>query len=80
MATQAALGAAFLDEAFFRKVKRSPLIAAVNQKDFPASAVIPPGIEAQHANLFVLNLFALAFEAVVAAVLRQRAQLMSLAA
>lgn len=74
------MGAALLDEAFFRKVKRSPLIAAVNQKDFPASAVIPHGIEAQHANLFVLNLFALAFEAVVAAVLRQRAQLMSLAA
>ena len=80
MATQAALGAALLDEAFFRKVKRSPLIAAVNQKDFPASAVTPHGIEAQHPNLFVLNLFALAFEAVVAAVLRLRAQLMSLAA
>lgn len=51
------------------------VIVTFNEKDFPASALAPYGIEAQHPDLFVDNLFDLDQAAVVAAAQRQRAQL-----
>ena len=51
------------------------VIVTFNEKDFPATALAPFGIEAQHPDLFVDNLFDLDQAAVVAAAQRQRAQL-----
>ena len=51
------------------------VIVTFNEKDFPASALAPYGIEAQHPDLFIDNLFDLDQAAVVAAAQRQRAQL-----
>ncbi len=51
------------------------VIVTFNEKDFPASALAPYGIEAQHPDLFIDNLFHLDQAAVVAAAQRQRAQL-----
>ena len=51
------------------------MIVTFNEKDFPATALAPYGIEAQHPDLFVDNLFDLDQAAVVAAAQRQRAQL-----
>jgi hypothetical protein len=51
------------------------VIVTFNQKDFPAAALAPYGIEAQHPDEFVGNLFDLDPAAVVAAAQRQRKQL-----
>ena len=51
------------------------VIVTFNEKDFPASALAPYGIEAQHPDLFIDNLFDLDQAAVIAAAQRQRAQL-----
>lgn len=51
------------------------VIVTFNQKDFPASALAPFGIEAQHPDEFIENLFDLDQAAVVSAAQRQRAQL-----
>lgn len=51
------------------------VIVTFNQKDFPASAMAPYGIEAQHPDLFIDNLFHLDQAAVVAAAQQQRTQL-----
>jgi PIN domain len=51
------------------------VIVTFNEKDFPAAALAPYGIEAQHPDLFVDNLFDLDQAAVIAAAQRQRAQL-----
>ncbi|QVQ27863.1 PIN domain-containing protein [Achromobacter deleyi] len=51
------------------------VIVTFNQKDFPAAALDPYGIEAQHPDEFVENLFDLDQAAVVSAAQRQRAQL-----
>lgn len=51
------------------------VIVTFNQKDFPCSALGPFGIEAQHPDEFVDNLFGLDPAAVVAAAQRQRKQL-----
>ena len=51
------------------------MIVTFNEKDFPASALAPYGIEAQHPDVFIDNLFDLDPAAVVAAARRQRAQL-----
>ena len=51
------------------------VIVTFNEKDFPASALAPYGIEAQHPDLFIDNLFDLDQAAVVAAAQRQRTQL-----
>jgi hypothetical protein len=51
------------------------VIVTFNEKDFPATALAPYGIEAQHPDLFVDNLFDLDQAAVIAAAQRQRAQL-----
>ena len=45
-----------------------------NEKDFPAAALAPYHIEAQHPDLFIDNLFDLDQTAVVASAQRQRAQ------
>ncbi|HEY9197885.1 MAG TPA: PIN domain-containing protein, partial [Gammaproteobacteria bacterium] len=51
------------------------VIVTFNERDFPQSALSPFGIEAQHPDLFIENLFDLDPAAVVAAAQRQRAQL-----
>ena len=51
------------------------VIVTFNERDFPESALSPFGIEAQHPDEFVENLFDLDPAAVVAAAQRQRAQL-----
>lgn len=51
------------------------VIVTFNQKDFPSTALQPYGIEAQHPDEFVDNLFDLDPAAVVAAAQRQRKQL-----
>ncbi|WP_415765160.1 PIN domain-containing protein [Pseudomonas sp. ZB1P45] len=51
------------------------VIVTFNQKDFPGEALGPFGIEAQHPDEFVDNLFNLDPTAVVAAAQRQRRQL-----
>lgn len=51
------------------------VIVTFNEKDFPATALAPYGMEAQHPDLFIDNLFNLDQAAVVAAAQRQRAQL-----
>jgi hypothetical protein len=51
------------------------VIVTFNEKDFPASALAPYGIEAQHPDLFVDNLFDLDHAAVIAAAQKQRTQL-----
>jgi hypothetical protein len=51
------------------------VIVTFNQKDFPCTELEPFGIEAQHPDEFVENLFDLDPAAVVAAAQRQRKQL-----
>jgi hypothetical protein len=51
------------------------VIVTFNEKDFPSSALAPYGIEAQHPDFFIDNLFDLDQAAVVAAAQRQRASL-----
>jgi hypothetical protein len=51
------------------------VIVTFNQKDFPSEALGPFGIEAQHPDEFVDNLFNLGPSAVVTAAQRQRKQL-----
>ena len=51
------------------------VIVTFNEKGFPASALAPYGVEAQHPDLFIDNLFDLDQAAVVTAAQRQRAQL-----
>lgn len=51
------------------------VIVTFNEKDFPSEALEPFGIEAQHPDLFIDNLFDLDQAAVVTAAQRQRAQL-----
>ncbi|WP_310352318.1 PIN domain-containing protein [Pseudomonas sp. BE134] len=51
------------------------VIVTFNQKDFPRCALFPFGIEAQHPDEFVSNLFDLDSAAVVGAAQRQRKQL-----
>ncbi|VVQ07127.1 hypothetical protein PS918_04809 [Pseudomonas fluorescens] len=53
------------------------VIVTFNQKDFPSTALAPFGVEAQHPDEFVDNLFALDASAVVCAAQRQRKQLKS---
>jgi hypothetical protein len=53
------------------------VIVTFNEKDFPADALEPFGIEAQHPDLFIDNLFDLDPAAVIAAAQRQRSQLKS---
>ncbi len=51
------------------------VIVTFNDRDFPVEALEPFGLEAQHPDLFVENLFDLDQAAVVAAAQRQRRQL-----
>ncbi len=51
------------------------VIVTFNQRDFPADALASYGVESQHPDEFVENLFDLDAAAVVAAAQRQRAQL-----
>jgi len=51
------------------------VIVTFNEKDFPPEALEPFGIEAQHPDLFIDNLFDLDPAAVIAAAQRQRRQL-----
>ena len=51
------------------------VIVTFNEKDFPASALKPFGVEAQHPDVFIKNLFELDQAVVVSAAQRQRAQL-----
>jgi len=51
------------------------VIVIFNEKDFPPEALEPFGIEAQHPDLFIDNLFDLDPAAVIAAAQRQRRQL-----
>ena len=51
------------------------VIVTFNEKDFPSEALEPFGIEAQHPDLFIDNLFDLDPAAVVTAAQRQRGQL-----
>ncbi|WP_288408075.1 PIN domain-containing protein [uncultured Herbaspirillum sp.] len=51
------------------------VIVTFNERDFPAQALIPYGIEAQHPDEFAHNLLDLDPAAVAAAAQRQRAQL-----
>ncbi|RZI85319.1 MAG: PIN domain-containing protein [Rubrivivax sp.] len=53
------------------------VIVTFNEKDFPEVALAPYGIEAQHPDVFIDNLFDLDAGAVVAAAQKQRAQLKS---
>ena len=53
------------------------VIVTFNEKDFPQVALAPFGIEAQHPDLFIDNLFDLDAAAVVSAAQKQRAQLKS---
>lgn len=51
------------------------VIVTFNEKDFPADVLEPFGLEAQHPDVFVENLFDLDQATVVAAAQRQRQQL-----
>lgn len=51
------------------------VIVTFNEKDFPGDSLEPFGIEAQHPDLFIDNLFDLDPAAVVTAAQRQRGQL-----
>lgn len=51
------------------------MIVTFNEKDFPAEVLQLFGLEAQHPDMFVENLFDLDQAAVVAAAQRQRQQL-----
>ena len=51
------------------------VIVTFNERDFPESALSPFGVEAQHPDRFIENLFDLDPDAVVGAAQRQRAQL-----
>ena len=51
------------------------VIVTFNEKDFPAEALEPFGIDAQHPDVFIDNLFDLDHAAVIAAAQRQRGQL-----
>ncbi|CAD0352040.1 PIN domain-containing protein [Xanthomonas hortorum pv. pelargonii] len=51
------------------------VIVTFNLKDFPSATLAPFGIEAQHPDEFIENLFDLDQAAVVSAAQRQRAQL-----
>lgn len=51
------------------------VIVTFNEKDFPADVLASFGLEAQHPDVFVENLFDLDQAAVVAAAQRQRQQL-----
>ena len=51
------------------------VIVTFNQRDFPADELASYGVESQHPDEFVENLFDLDAPAVVAAAQRQRAQL-----
>lgn len=51
------------------------VIVTFNQKDFPANVLASYGVESQHPDEFVENLFDLDAAAVVSAAQRQRAQL-----
>lgn len=51
------------------------VIVTFNQKDFPSATLAPLGIEAQHPDEFVDNLFDLDPAAVISAAERQRKQL-----
>ncbi|KAA0890157.1 putative toxin-antitoxin system toxin component, PIN family [Pusillimonas sp. ANT_WB101] len=51
------------------------VIVTFNQKDFPNTALAPFGIEAQHPDEFIENLFDLDQAAVISAAQRHRAQL-----
>lgn len=51
------------------------VIVTFNERDSPSAALSPFGIEAQHPDLFIENLFDLDPAAVVAAAQRQHAQL-----
>ncbi|MFT4100492.1 MAG: PIN domain-containing protein [Burkholderiaceae bacterium] len=51
------------------------VIVTFNEKDFPQTALVPYGIEAQHPDLFIGNLFDLDAMAVISAAQKQRAQL-----
>ncbi|KYC29363.1 toxin-antitoxin system, toxin component, PIN family protein [Sterolibacterium denitrificans] len=51
------------------------VIVTFNQRDFPAELLTSYGVESQHPDEFVDNLFSLDAAAVVAAAQRQRAQL-----
>jgi len=51
------------------------VIVTFNQKDFPADVLASYGVESQHPDEFVENLFDLDAAAIVAAAQRQRAQL-----
>jgi hypothetical protein len=51
------------------------VIVTFNERDFPPEALLPFGIEAQHPDVFIDNLFDLDPAAVIAAAQRQRAQL-----
>ena len=53
------------------------VIVTFNERDFPQEALAPYGIEVQHPDLFIDNLFDLDQSAVVAAAQCQRAQLKS---
>lgn len=53
------------------------VIVTFNEKDFPHEVLFPFGIEAQHPDVFVDNLFDLDPAVVIAAAQRQRAQLKS---
>ena len=54
---------------------KASVIVTFNEKDFPASALAPYGLEALHPDNFICKVFELDREAVVAAAQRQRAQL-----
>jgi predicted nucleic acid-binding protein len=54
---------------------QASVIVTFNGRDFPSAALAPFGIEAQHPDEFIENLFDLDPAAVVAAAQRQRAQL-----
>jgi len=51
------------------------VIVTFNEKDFPQTALSPYGVEAQHPDLFIDNLFDLDAAAIVTAAQKQRAQL-----
>ncbi|HMO49035.1 MAG TPA: PIN domain-containing protein [Rubrivivax sp.] len=54
---------------------RASVIVTFNETDFPAAALSPFGLQAQHPDVFVENLFELDPAAVVAAARQQRRQL-----
>ncbi len=56
---------------------QASVIVTFNQKDFPSTALAPFGIEAQHPDEFIENLFDLDQAAVVVAAQKQRANLLN---